>query len=89
MVSDAHNRAFAFFKGTCTRGIYGNMKTAVDSVFIGKALFAVSAVLAVLCGGRGHRRCRNDRNRTILSTHGNATLLLWLLWTALFPSPGL
>ena len=36
MVFDAHNRAFAFFKGTCMRGIYDNMKTAVDSVFIGK-----------------------------------------------------
>jgi transposase len=36
MVFDAHIRAFAFFKGTCTRGIYDNMKTAVDSVFIGK-----------------------------------------------------
>ncbi len=36
MVFDAHNRAFAFFKGTCTRGIYDNMKTAVESVFVGK-----------------------------------------------------
>jgi Integrase core domain len=36
MVFDAHNRAFAFFKGTCTRGIYDNMKTAVDAVFLGK-----------------------------------------------------
>jgi transposase len=36
MVLDAHNRAFVFFKGTCTRGIYDNMKTAVDSVFVGK-----------------------------------------------------
>src|SRR5580700_951382 len=36
MVFDAHTRAFAFFKGTCTRGIYDNMKTAVDSVFVGK-----------------------------------------------------
>src|SRR3984893_8885445 len=36
MVFDAHIRAFAFFKGTCTRGIYDNMKTAVDSVFVGK-----------------------------------------------------
>jgi len=26
MVFDAHDRAFAFFKGTCTRGIYDNMK---------------------------------------------------------------
>jgi transposase len=30
------NHAFAFFKGTCTRGIYDNMKTAVETVFIGK-----------------------------------------------------
>jgi transposase len=36
MVFDAHVRAFAFFKGSCTRGIYDNMKTAVDSVFVGK-----------------------------------------------------
>src|SRR5260370_31174832 len=36
MVFDAHTRAFAFFKGTCTRGIYDNMKTAVDAVFVGK-----------------------------------------------------
>jgi transposase len=37
MVFDAHDRAFAFFKGTCTRGIYDNMKTAVDAIFVGKA----------------------------------------------------
>jgi transposase len=36
MVFDAHTRAFEFYKGTCTRGIYDNMKTAVDAVFIGK-----------------------------------------------------
>jgi transposase len=36
MVFDAHDRAFAFFKGTCTRGIYDNMKTAVEAVFLGK-----------------------------------------------------
>jgi transposase len=36
MVFDAHDRAFAFFKGACTRGIYDNMKTAVDAVFRGK-----------------------------------------------------
>jgi transposase len=36
MVFDAHDRAFAFFKGACTRGIYDNMKTAVESVFAGK-----------------------------------------------------
>lgn len=36
MVFDAHDRAFAFFKGSCTRGIYDNMKTAVEAVFLGK-----------------------------------------------------
>ncbi len=36
MVFDAHDRAFAFFRGTCTRGIYDNMKTAVEAVFTGK-----------------------------------------------------
>jgi transposase len=36
MVFDAHNRAFEFFKGSCARGIYDNMKTAVEAVFLGK-----------------------------------------------------
>lgn len=36
MVFDAHDRAFAFFKGACIRGIYDNMKTAVDAIFVGK-----------------------------------------------------
>ena len=36
MVFDAHARAFAFFGGVCTRGIYDNMTTAVDAVFLGK-----------------------------------------------------
>jgi len=36
MVFDAHDRAFAFLKGTCRRGIYDNMKTAVETIFIGK-----------------------------------------------------
>jgi hypothetical protein len=36
MVFDAHDRAFAFFRGACRRGLYDNMKTAVDTVFVGK-----------------------------------------------------
>jgi hypothetical protein len=36
MVFDAHDRAFAFFGGACARGIYDNMKTAVDTIFVGK-----------------------------------------------------
>lgn len=36
MVFDAHDRAFALFKGACQRGIYDNMKTAVDAIFVGR-----------------------------------------------------
>ena len=36
MVFDAHHRAFAFFEGACTRGIYDNMKTAVETIFVGR-----------------------------------------------------
>ncbi len=36
MVFDAHDRAFAFFRGACARGIYDNMRTAVDAIFVGR-----------------------------------------------------
>ena len=36
MVFDAHEKAFTFFKGVPKRGIYDNMRTAVDAVFVGK-----------------------------------------------------
>ena len=35
MVFDAHDRAFALFKGACRRGIYDNMKTAVETILVG------------------------------------------------------
>jgi transposase len=34
MVFDAHDRAFALFKGACGRGIYDNMKTAVETIVV-------------------------------------------------------
>ena len=36
MVFDAHDKAFAFFHGACQQGIYDNMRTAVDAVFVGR-----------------------------------------------------
>jgi transposase len=36
MVLDAHNRAFAFFGGVPLRMVYDNLKTVVDTVFVGK-----------------------------------------------------
>lgn len=36
MLFNAHARAFSFFGGIPVRGIYDNMKTAVDGVFTGK-----------------------------------------------------
>jgi transposase len=36
MVFDAHARAFAHLGGVPRRGIYDNMKTAIDAIFVGK-----------------------------------------------------
>jgi len=36
MLFDAHDKAFEFFGGVTRRGIYDNMKTAVDKVFVSK-----------------------------------------------------
>ncbi len=36
MVFDAHDRGFAFFKGACRRGIYDNMRTAVETILVGR-----------------------------------------------------
>ena len=37
LVFDAHDKAFQFYGGVCRRGIYDNMKTAVEVIFVGKA----------------------------------------------------
>ncbi len=37
LVFDAHDKAFQFYGGVCRRGIYDNMKTAVEAIFVGKA----------------------------------------------------
>jgi transposase len=36
LVFDAHAKAFRFYGGVCRRGIYDNMKTAVEAIFVGK-----------------------------------------------------
>lgn len=36
MVFGAHDRALAFFRGACRRGIYDNTKRAVEAIFAGK-----------------------------------------------------
>ena len=49
MVFDAHDRAFALFKGACVRGIYDNMKTAVDTIFAGQdRLYRTEAIKQIL-----------------------------------------
>jgi hypothetical protein len=40
LVFDAQDKAFVFYGGVCRRGIrgiYDNMKTAVETIFVGKA----------------------------------------------------
>lgn len=48
MLFDAHTRSFAALGGVCRRGIYDNMKTAVDKVNKGKGRI-VNARFAVMC----------------------------------------
>ena len=48
MLFDAHTRSFAALGGVCRRGIYDNMKTAVDKVLRGKARL-VNARFSVMC----------------------------------------
>jgi transposase len=71
MVFDAHDRAFVLFKGTCGRGIYDNMKTAVETVFVGKDrlynrrfLQMCSHYLVEPVASRGRRAGRRGRSRT-------------------------
>ena len=33
----AHDTAFVFYGGVCRRGIYDNIKTAADTILVGKA----------------------------------------------------
>lgn len=48
MLFDAHTRAFTAFGGVARRGIYDNMKTAVDKVHKGKGR-TVNSRFAVMC----------------------------------------
>jgi len=49
MLFDAHTQSFAALGGIARRGIYDNMKTAVDKVLKGKGR-VVNARFAVMCG---------------------------------------
>ena len=80
MVFDAHDRAFALFKGTCSRGIYDNMKTAVETIFVGKT--AATIVASCRCAAttwsirspaRRRRAGRRVRSRTRSGWSGNAS----------------
>jgi transposase len=62
MVFDAHDRAFAFFKGQCTRGIYDNMKTAVDAIYVGQEARSAAGVT-----GKGIARKFNRRFEQMMS----------------------
>ena len=77
MVFDAHDRAFAFFKGACSRGIYDNMKTAVEAIFVGKARLYNRRFLqmcwSIQSPARRRRAGRRDRSRTRSATCANAS----------------
>ncbi len=73
-------QAFAFFRGTCTRGIYDNMKTAVEAVFVGKErlynrrfLQMCSHYLVQLSPAHPPPAGRRARSRTRLAWCANAS----------------
>src|SRR5271166_1342888 len=56
LVFDAHDKAFQFYGGVCRRGIYDNMKTAVEAIFVGsRSIDARLAVAALKAGIRARR----------------------------------
>jgi transposase len=74
MVFDAHERAFAFFKGACGRGVYDNMKTAVETIFVGKGANTIAAscrcALITLSSRSLARRGQARADRVNLSASG-------------------
>ena len=71
MVFDAHDRAFALFKGACQRGIYDNMKTAVETVLSVKIVSTIAAscrcvatIWSIRSHARRHLAGRRVRSRT-------------------------
>ena len=88
MVFDAHDRAFAFFRGAAKHGIYDNMRTAVDGIFVGKERAYMRRRLvhrAVL------RRADVDALQLVLSRHlfsTNSPILLVLLAVLMIEAGG-
>ena len=90
MVFDAHDRAFALFKGACQRGIYDNMKTAVEAILVGKErlynrrflqmcshyLSSRSPARRHLGGRRGKSRTRSGLSASDSSRHGFGSRIL-------------
>ena len=84
MVIDAHNRAFAFFRGTCTRGIYDNMKSRSKPCSSAKTASSTAAFCGCVAitwssplparrpraGKRGRSRTRSGWCASVSSHHG-------------------
>jgi transposase len=71
MVFDAHDRAFAFFKGACTRGIYDNIRrrwSRSSSARIAPITVASCKCAAIILSSRRrarrHRAGKRARSRT-------------------------
>jgi transposase len=84
MVFDARDQAFAFFKGACARGVYDNMKTAVETIFVGRdrqynrRFFRCARIISSIqspahrrpAGRRGRLRTRSASSASASSRRG-------------------
>jgi hypothetical protein len=95
MLFDAHTRSFAALGGMARRGIYDNMKTAVDRVKKGKGR-VVNARFEVMCAhylvdadfcNVASRAGRRASSRRTCKTHGDASGSMRRLASALARSP--
>jgi len=70
LVFDAHDKAFLFYGGVCRRGIYDNMKTAVEAISSARRVDIMQLSADVLaspdraCGLHARLRMEKGRSRT-------------------------
>jgi hypothetical protein len=70
---------FDLFKGICTRGIYDNMKTAVETIFVGKRVSTIAGSQAAYEG-----RFPSARSISFVARYQPVVAWMLLFWWVSF-----